>query len=242
MKRAVLIGINYFGTKSELQGCHNDVDGVGAFLGGLGYEMTVMKDGTGGTLNPTRANILRELGRAVAATGPGDTLFIHYSGHGSYGSDLSGDELDKKDEFICPVDGEYIRDDELYVLLVAGLHPQGRIRAIFDCCHSGTILDARYRWRIGESIYVENKKSFEEKDILMISGCMDSQTSADALIAKKYAGALTWGFLQSLEYISFYTWKDLLMSIRDKLSKDRYDQIPQLSYDRINLQKLKVDL
>jgi len=241
MKRGVLIGINYFGTKSELQGCHNDVDGVGAYLSTLGYELTILKDGVSG-IEPTRANILRELSRAVAATGPNDTLFIHYSGHGSYGTDLGGDELDKKDEFICPVDNNYIRDDELYVLLVAGLHPQGRIRAIFDCCHSGTIIDARYRWRIGESIYVENKKSFEEKDILMISGCMDSQTSADAFIGAKYAGALTWGFLQSLEYINFYTWKDLLISIREKLSKDRYDQIPQLSYDRINLQKTKVDI
>ena len=35
---------------------------------------------------------------------PGDSLFFHYSGHGSQVKDKDGDEIDGLDETILPVD------------------------------------------------------------------------------------------------------------------------------------------
>ena len=55
---------------------------------------------------------------------PTDSLFLHYSGHGGQTFDLNGDEEDGQDEFICPVDGGIIVDDELKALLSKHL-PEG---------------------------------------------------------------------------------------------------------------------
>ena len=43
---------------------------------------------------------------------PNDSLFLHYSGHGGQQWDENGDEEDGMDEYICPVDGKNIVDDE----------------------------------------------------------------------------------------------------------------------------------
>ena len=48
------------------------------------------------------------------------TLFFHYSGHGSYIKDENGDEVDGKDECLCPIDYAYsgmIIDDEIKGIL-----------------------------------------------------------------------------------------------------------------------------
>ena len=44
---------------------------------------------------------------------PGDLLFFHYSGHGSYILDKDGDEIDGCDEMIVSSDMYSITDDEL---------------------------------------------------------------------------------------------------------------------------------
>lgn len=84
--------------------------------------------------------------------GPSDTqdsLFFHYSGHGSRVRDQDGDEDDGYDETIIPVDyksaGEIV-DDELHWVLVKPLPPGCRLTAIFDCCHSGSALDLPYTY------------------------------------------------------------------------------------------------
>jgi hypothetical protein len=73
MKRALLVGINYVGTPSQLYGCINDIDNVAEYLkSARGYEsrcIIVMSDTT--PRKPTRANILagfRELLQGVRFT------------------------------------------------------------------------------------------------------------------------------------------------------------------------------
>ena len=69
----------------------------------------------------------------------------------------------------------------------------------------------------------------------MISGCADAGTSADAWIekSKKFSGALTWAFLDSLQFAEKYmrdmTWKDIVEKMRFKLLENNYDQVPHLS-------------
>lgn len=250
-KRALLIGINYFGTESELRGCHNDVDRIkNVLVRSFGYNpeaITVMKDSARDryhreAMAPTHDNILREMKRHVEATQAGQTLYIHYSGHGSYTRDANGDEADGNDEQICPVDMNFILDDELHRVLVDSLKTGAKLRCVFDCCHSGTILDTKYRWRAGEKSYSENTcTGCVDKDVLMISGCLDSQTSADAYINRSYAGALTWGLCECVDeatnkgnypFPSTLVWKDIMSNIRFKLSSSKYEQIPQISYTK----------
>jgi hypothetical protein len=98
---------------------------------------------------PTRANILRAMQWLVNGAQANDNLFIHYSGHGGQTEDLDGDEEDGMDETIYPVDFKQagmIVDDEMHWIMVKPLSPGCRLTAIFDCCHSGSVLDLPYEY------------------------------------------------------------------------------------------------
>lgn len=84
-RKALLIGINYFGTDGELRGCINDVRNVSAFLmERYGYKredmVTLTDDQQNPVLQPTKDNILRAMQWLVADAQPNDALFLHYSG------------------------------------------------------------------------------------------------------------------------------------------------------------------
>ncbi|GMG32870.1 unnamed protein product [Ambrosiozyma monospora] len=75
----------------------------------------------------------------------------------------------------------------------------------------------------------ENKqKKASPADVIMFSGCKDSQTSADANEAGKFTGALSWAFLQVLDQYPTQTYLTLLQNIRAVLAT-KYTQKPQLS-------------
>merc|ERR1711957_957629 len=102
--------------------------------------------------------------------------------------DLTGDELDGEDETLIPCDFEtagQITDDELYEELVQVLPNGCRLWVVFDCCHSGTALDLRYRVQIasdGRSATLQEasgRRVATSGQVLFLSGCKDSQTSAD---------------------------------------------------------------
>ncbi|KAF4585127.1 hypothetical protein EYR40_001964 [Pleurotus pulmonarius] len=91
---------------------------------------------------PTKENILQAMKWLVGSPKQDDSLFFHYSGHGGRTPDVHGDEADGYDE------GEFILLLQLPMLLTT-MHeimmkclPEGcRLTTLFDCCHSGTILD-----------------------------------------------------------------------------------------------------
>ncbi|KAL1874210.1 hypothetical protein VTK73DRAFT_537 [Phialemonium thermophilum] len=151
-RRALLIGINYFGQEAELRGCINDVRNVSTFLiERYGYRpedmVRLTDDQTNPVMVPTKTNILRALQWLVTDAQPNDSLFLHYSGHGGQTEDLDGDEEDGYDEVIYPVDFKeagHIVDDQLHDLVVRPLRPGVRLTAIFDSCHSGSVLDLPY--------------------------------------------------------------------------------------------------
>jgi hypothetical protein len=151
-KRAVMIGINYVGQQGELSGCHNDVKNMIAYLKDKqGFEdrnMTVLMD-DGYHRAPTYANIMDAYRQVVRESRPGDTVFLHYSGHGGRVKDRDGDEDDGFDETLIPVDYQragQIVDDDLCIQLVKAM-PKGVLAtSLMDCCHSGTVLDLPYRF------------------------------------------------------------------------------------------------
>lgn len=248
LKRALLIGINYFGQDSELSGCQNDIANMKTYLRKCGYrEFVVLQDSKNDPqfLNPaapTRKNILEAMRKFIQTATPGMELYIHYSGHGSHLTDQNGDEVDGEDECICPVDTDFnskdygfIRDDELNEILVKGLPEGVKLRVCFDSCHSGSALDLPFRWVPGGVAVENDNKDCADKDIIFISGCMDPQTSADSSFNGRSAGAMTWALLESLydiqksgKYSNSWSWPDLVQNMRIKLRIGQYDQIPQL--------------
>ncbi|QYS96381.1 Metacaspase-1B [Trichoderma simmonsii] len=151
-RKALLIGINYFGQRGQLRGCINDVRNMTAYLvEQFGYkreDMVILTDDQQNPMSqPTKQNILRAMHWLVKDARPNDSLFFHYSGHGGQTKDLDGDEPDGYDEVIYPVDFRqhgHITDDEMHRIMVTPLQAGVRLTAIFDSCHSGTALDLPY--------------------------------------------------------------------------------------------------
>jgi hypothetical protein len=178
-KKALFVGINYTGSEAELRGCINDVKNISRLVCqqfGFRNCLFLTDDQADPNLLPTYHNIIEAMKWLVPGAQPGDSLFFHYSGHGGTATDEDGDELDGFDETILPVDYKtsgQILDDEIYDNLVSPL-PQGcRLTAIFDSCHSGTILDLPYTYQCdGEVEVIENdmKKELFKKAIDIVDG------------------------------------------------------------------------
>ncbi len=144
-KKALLVGINDYAPVGaggpDLRGCVNDVRDVANTLSVLGIVspsprmMRILTDA-----RATRAAIITGIKWLIKGAKKGDVLIFHYSGHGSYVADVSGDEVDGRDETICPHDfasAGMIKDDDLRLLL-AGLPAGVNLDVIFDSCHSGS--------------------------------------------------------------------------------------------------------
>jgi len=175
-RKSLFIGINYYGSKAELKGCINDVKNIKQFVvDTFGFptdarHMRVLTDDDPNNM-PTRANMLAAMKWLVSGAKSGDSLFLHYSGHGGNVEDKDGDEVDGRDETLIPVDYEsagQIVDDDLHALLVAGLPAGVRLTAVMDCCHSGSVLDLPYTYAPDgnlEIIEIDNRKQIIEASI-----------------------------------------------------------------------------
>lgn len=234
-KLALLIGINYKDTSSELNGCINDVMNMKKYLiDNCDYTEENIKILTDETeQKPTAINILREIGQLIISAyyNRANQLFIHYSGHGTYVMDKNGDEKDNRDEALVPLDYEtsgVITDDLLHDYF--SYLPVGcDCICLFDCCHSGTLLDLKYRYVKEDENEIENANSTISGNVIMISGCRDEQTSADAFMDGKWAGAMTTSFLDAMKkYNNNVTCFHLLNSMRKYLETRGYEQYPQI--------------
>jgi hypothetical protein len=145
--KALFIGINYVGTEHKLDGCHNDAIKMKKHaIDVWGFSSSnckiLMDDGR--STKPTRANIIAAMKWLVEGVRAGDSLFLHYSGHGSRTKDLNGDEESGFDSTMCPCDCDtagMILDDDIFALVAAPIPRGAELFALMDCCHSGTILD-----------------------------------------------------------------------------------------------------
>lgn len=153
-KKSLLIGISYKNTNRPLPGCLNDVRNIRKFIterynfpADPGSMVVLTDDSTDASRRPTKANIIHYMRWLVADANPGDSLFLHFSGHGGQVRDTNGDEDDGFDETILPEDyaskGQIV-DDDMHDILVKPLKPGVRLTVIFDSCHSGTALDLQF--------------------------------------------------------------------------------------------------
>jgi len=235
-KKALLIGINYIGTSNQLEGCIKDTINVNNLLQtSFSYNnFTLLTDLT--NKKPTKTNILDGLTNLLVNSKEGDQLFFLYSGHGTHTADLNGDELDGQDEMIVPLDAVSVKtcilDDELSKIINTNLKSGVKLFMLFDSCFSGTVLDLKYNYL--ETTVINPNVSETKGQVIMISGCKDDQTSADAYVnfngKYDYSGAMTYSFLQTIKDLGTnITYKKLLENMRNILLNNGYPQIPQCS-------------
>lgn len=231
-KNALLIGCNYNNNAAyKLNGCINDVNNLKDIITNRGFNnINILTDET--EQKPNKSNILSELTQLLSNSNNNDLLFFSYSGHGSQVWDKNGDETDVLDEVIVPLDFNVITDDELKTIIQTHLKPNVTLFALFDCCNSGTVLDLKYQYldSLNYDNYTENNKAADTLgNVIMISGCTDKQTSADAFINNTSQGAMTWAFIESINNNPKLSWKQLVQNMRNLLTTSQYTQIPQLS-------------
>lgn len=306
-KKSVLIGINYRGQQGELRGCINDVIMMKQYImeeQGFNDDpdhMLILTEDEPPENHPTKNRILEAMRWLVSGATPGDSLFFHYSGHGTRVPDLDGDEADGFDEAIVPLDfktADMLIDDVVNVELVSKLCRGCRMTIIMDCCHSGSVCDLPYvfkgtddhlvNWRaelpsmilskdwdlknfksllktgtqLGKEIwgkYRQNKAAQSQEDIeaqfyregtkaamaevIMFSGCKDTQTSADVFDTSTFelpedcgpggaGGACTNAFIATLHKKPKITYVELLDDMRIMLKEKRFSQVPCLSSSR----------
>jgi len=215
-KRALLIGINKYRAVPKLQGSLNDIETMKQVLmtrwGFPEVNIRLLTDE-----QATREGILAALNLFVKQTGPLDTVYIHYSGHGSQVVDLNGDEPDDKlDETLVPQDGRTgsipdITDDELDAIF--GRLPTKKAFIVLDSCHSGTAtrsLDIRtrsipqdtrvdlYRKPAGTEIQTRGSIQLLPSQYVLMTGAASHQEALDGPVGGRYHGFFSYALSKSL--------------------------------------------
>mmetsp|Transcript_19002 Transcript_19002/g.40075 ORF Transcript_19002/g.40075 Transcript_19002/m.40075 type:complete len:374 (+) Transcript_19002:87-1208(+) len=175
---AVLIGINYTShRRGRLRGCHNDVHNICKYIMDVGNveesNITILLD-DGTSTPPTRENIMQALDELTQKCQPGDTAFVHYSGHGGRVKDETGEDPTGFNSTLVPLDFNkrgvgHILDKELYEHLVCAMPSGTSLTCLMDCCHSGTVLDLPYNFVAdGEQTEMTPVKDFPFVKLIML--------------------------------------------------------------------------
>ncbi|MDH3260484.1 MAG: caspase family protein [Acidimicrobiia bacterium] len=254
-KKALCVGINdYPIAGSDLRGCVNDATGWAALLADH-YDFTDVEVIT--DAKATKKNILSGIERLLAGARYGDVLVFTNSSHGSQVPDTSGDE-ETYDEVLCPYDASdrVITDDELRERF-ADPGRGVKLTVISDSCHSGTVTraaladnfpglatpdDRRVRFLnpalirstrlLADPIGAPpRRRVFSQATMkhVLLSGCLDSEYSYDALIEGAYHGAMTYHALEAIRRARYrITYEQLVARVNSLLVKAGYPQHPQL--------------
>lgn len=94
----------------------------------------------------------------------------------------------------------------------------------------------RLRGRVTGQLRASSRPARARRDVvhadipeLLITGCRDTQTAADAYLGGSYNGALTYNLVQTLrEARGSISYLDLHRRAVEKLRRGRFDQVPQL--------------
>jgi hypothetical protein len=193
--KALLAGVNvYANAKFNLRGCVNDIESLSRVLtttyGFAGDGITRLVDGAA-----TRANILTQLDAMLSSARGGDTVVFAFSGHGTQVPSTEPGEDDIKDECLVPHEGTFtslIKDNELFALFGKYITPDIKFTAIYDCCHSGTMLRDVMLDEHGEMVEdVINRlidlydlpalrqRGYQAGPYNVLSACRDEETAAD---------------------------------------------------------------
>ncbi len=245
-----------------------------------------------------KARIWQRLHWLFQDTTSGDHIVFHFSGHGSYIRDFSGDEResdlkDEVDELICLYDMDWRNRDSFLIDDKLGEWARGlpkgvNLTVIVDACHSGDVMKLVVPpAELGFSTIPESLELFASRSVphgrtasaipiattahqvsglstsrfvpppvdiaaridrrrpvkrrrllreqagremnhVLLAGCRDDQTSADAWIGGSYNGAFTYYLCEAIrdEGIDL-TYEHLIGRVRASLDFHGYSQVPQ---------------
>lgn len=234
MKYLLSVAINAYKV-APLRGCINDSNHMAELYRQNGYEIIQLLDDAA-----TRSNIIASLTELASTLVAGSKFVFCYSGHGSQLPSCDDTEEDGLTEILCPFDlinadgswsDNFITDNELHYLFDA-FKVGVDIECLIDSCHSGSITrdikpDVRYRYvecKIATPVKLVNKDISGNREVICWSGCLDSQTSADAFIDGIYQGAFTASFLKTEG-----TRGNRYLAMLTDMKAVGYTQLPQLT-------------
>lgn len=258
--RSVIVGINYPKTDCSLRGCINDAQSFSKFLTDRTAKLSektnivFLRDDAdpSSVYYPTKENILRALrwvysnatiadfespteGEFNQKSPDGTVIVFYYSGHGSQVYDTSSDEVDHRDETLCPVTvsgdfDDYIVDDELRSI-VADRVTSGNYSIFFtDCCHSGSILDLEYSYISGR--FVRSTKYRDTPGtVIHFGACYDRQTALEGLVEGKSQGYFTYSLVKAFRPNTKYDLGTLYRLVSNSMVQlvSQREEMPQLS-------------
>ncbi|MBL8518565.1 MAG: caspase family protein [Betaproteobacteria bacterium] len=265
-KKAVLVGINDYKEIGDLRGCVNDVKNMrDVLIQRFGFktgDITLLID-----KQATRVAIEKAIKALIAGGKKGDTLYFHFSGHGSYVPSL-GDADEDTDEVLCTYEMDWDKPliDDWLRKAFNKLKKDVHFTVVMDCCHSGSNTRAVLRpdaYRVARycpapdylyqkqiqpknrrGLHASSHRSREAGDVVtvdigevLITGCRDSQTSADAFLDGDYNGALTFNLVNTLKAAGTTTptYRALHKTLLKNLANGGFDQVPQLEGRGTNL-------
>jgi hypothetical protein len=156
--------------------------------------------------------------------------------------------------------------------MVSKIEENVNLYCFFDCCHSGTIIDLKYNYRSkckpkvskkkiinydtsqwSDSFIFDIERSNEVKgNVIMLSGCEDRETSADAVIQNKDQGAFTFCLIETLKNnleslddgskIFKNKLRNILKEINCRLDINKFRQNSQLSLSKKEFFEQKFNL
>ncbi|KAG1753600.1 caspase domain-containing protein [Suillus paluster] len=150
VSRALLVGVAKVDGFPNLPQAHKDVVRMKEFLirsrGYLPENIVLMMhhNSVAKKFYPSRTNMLREIDLVVQRTSQYDQIFFYYTGHGDQVTCKHNSEPDNKDEAILTYTGKRIIDNVLKARLVDPLPQGAKLFALWDCCHSQTVLDLEH--------------------------------------------------------------------------------------------------
>ena len=126
----------------------------------------------------------------------------------------------------------FIPDDFIYEQFVKKINNSlCKLIFVMDCCHSGSIIDLPYQYKLTNNKYKKTKQNNNldiKCNVLCISGCLDNQYSMDAYNhkQKKWNGAMTSALLKSLKRKKLF---GMVKKIYKILKKRKMKQKPLIS-------------
>lgn len=251
---ALLVGINAY-RDAPLRGCVPDALSLSEWLmreRGLKPSATqILTD-----VQASRQNMLRQLQWLAAQEA--EVAIFAFSGHGTRVRDVDYDELDTPyDQAIVPQDygrAGLILDDDL-ARIYATFSSRTRLFVLFDSCYSAKaerswIASVKDRFRrrtprvlnpalLGEDVLAQTygvsrewRATPPQNNLLLLSGCRDYETSADAWFGRAagYRGAFTYHLQRALKILGPKA--DALAVVEDArrtLAANAFSQVPQLT-------------
>ena len=210
-KKGLLIGINYRNACNKLYGCINDVISMENKLRNT-YGFTSFNVLTDDTINkPTLFNIRNELYNIFNTSNPGDTIVIHFSGHGTANGSL------------VALDGS-LSGSEFTNIVLNNLKEGVKVLVVLDCCYSGAIMNLKYGLTSNNTSISESKEN-----VVVLSGCKNNQVSSESYIDRIPQGLTTWALMESLNKNNRMSWNDLINNMKTLLSHSIFPQVPQIT-------------